>query len=165
MSFFAPSLGILEFDEIPVECVHCGYSETRTDFADETKQAVIETTVHSELDTERKMLQRTRLLFDRYPKSRHPIILNKTGRRKTVIPSSDPAFESELIADPELHEFLTNGGFNLDARESFVASRIPELLPYTEREDLRCHQCGAYLVIPRSFYYQVGCYFDVPPEV
>jgi hypothetical protein len=160
MSILTPSLGILEFDEIPIECSNCDYTGKRTDFSDETKRAIIKTTLHLQLDNERKMLQRIRLLFNRHLNSRHPKILSFTTNQHNLTPISDPEFEADLLENPELAEYLRNHYFNLDTREEYTASRVLELLPFTHRLDLCCQCCGAYLVVPHSFYSMVGIYLD-----
>jgi hypothetical protein len=113
MTIASPSSGVLHFNKIPVECSHCDYSNVRSEFSDETKQAIIQATIYFDMGKERKMLRRIRLLFDRHPNSRHRKILAFTSNSKKLTATPDPEFESDLLDNPEIKEYLKSHYFDL----------------------------------------------------
>ncbi len=160
MSFFSPEIGIRFFDEIELKCSACDYGATRSDVDLETKEALVRTTPHHELAEEHRLLTRTKEFFGRFPDSRHPLIVRLMFLHDPPEPRPDSTFDTALASDTELRDFLKDNMCYLPARIEFCADRCREYDHYTRRADVACPNCDGYLILPREFYFRVGCYID-----
>lgn len=144
---------------IPLVCNACGWQTERDTppFEDLKSYEVVRQlrAVPSELS----LLQRIKMLFDRFPESRHPARVDKLHIR---LPDgsedeSDPQFEAAMREDPEVAECLCPSvgitSFYLPARLKYISETVSSLeerlpdLPVTH-----CPSCnGATLQIPDSF--------------
>lgn len=162
MSFFAPQIGISFYNEVPVICSQCGYSETRHGLTQSVKEALIDTTSLRRLTIERELLERTASLFHLFPKTRHPLLVDKKCRnpKNRLKASPDPDVDTALDRDIELKMFLTDCGFDLDARIAWIDQRLSHLESYRFRADVKCSKCDGFVYLPDDFYGEVGTYME-----
>ena len=161
MSFHTPEYGIRHYDEIPVVCSACGVQSTWTDLSQDTKEALIEASSFCSLTNELTLLNRLADLLTRFPNTQHPLIHNKRRvKKRTRLAEPDPRVDEALSDDPELNDFLTNSGFDVDARLAFVEKRLKTLERIAQRDDIACRICGAYSFLPEDFVWEVGSYLE-----
>lgn len=156
MTILRPGGCITEYKEIPTICPHCGYTETSTALSNDTKRAFVNATRYHRAITELRLLRKTKVLFDRFPDSRHRVVVDKMHLKDS--PCEDAELDAELDADPDLRHFLRpEHGFYLPARLALIEGQLPEIASFeTESPDLACPKCSQYRVLPESCYYQSG---------
>ncbi|HEY4259099.1 MAG TPA: hypothetical protein VGM98_03015, partial [Schlesneria sp.] len=145
---------IVDDDEVERVCPQCGYADIVADLCDEARFALVDTTEFAAAVIELRLLRKTRALFDRFPNSRHPCVVDKLHLKNE--PQPDDQLQRELDADPELKEFLQPCyGFYLPARLKFCEERT-KLPEGAGRADIACPKCSHYLVLPKQFYWGIG---------
>ena len=161
MSFYTPEFGIKHYNDIPTLCSGCGVHATWTDLTQKAKERLIEASSFYSLTAELVLLKRLNDLIALFPDTKHPLIHDKRRKSKrNGEPEDDVRIERLLDQDHELREFLTNCGFDLDARTSFVEERLNTIRFATGHPDIACRQCGAYCYLPESFLMEVGSYLE-----
>ena len=155
MTLFMP-YNIVTYDTVERLCPKCGYTDSVDNLSKDAKLALVDTTHFVMAQTELRLLRQTKSLFDRFPDSRHPVIVSKM--HMDVAPKDDPEFDAELAANPELKRFLDpNHGFYLPARLR-VCEKTEETSPpqTSQRSDIACPECSHFLILPEQFFMMVG---------
>ncbi len=161
MSSYTPEFGIKHYNDIPTICSGCGVHALWTDLTQKTKVRLIEASTFHSLANELVLLNRLNDLLDLFPDTRHPLIHNKRCiSKRHGEAETDVRVEHVLNRDQELREFLTNCGFEHEARMSFVERRLKVMRFATGHPDIACRQCGAYCFLPEAFLMEVGSYFE-----
>ena len=160
MSFFTPYNGVLQFDELEVECDQCGHLEKIPRPGKDASFRLLEGSVLRQLTRELEMLDRTACLFDAHPRSNHSQILRKEYRAPVDQPELGNEVDAALDADPELKEFLCNGGFSYHPRREYVVERIAELSKDSAKHTTLCSVCGYAVSVTRQCYLDCGHYYD-----
>ena len=161
MSFYTPEYGIRRYDDIPTLCSGCDAQATLTGLTQKNKEMLIEASSFHSLTDELKLLRRLHDLVETFPDTKHPLIHNKRRKSKRLgNPEADARIDHVLNQDPELQQFLTDCGFDIDARLSFVETRVDTMRFATGHPDVACKQCGNYCYLPESFLSEVGSYLE-----
>ena len=154
MPIFRPEL-IVNYTDVPVECPHCGYTDSSATRTKTSKLALVTTTRYHRTVTELALLHRTKQLFDRFPDSRHSAIVDKLHLKDA--PCDDAAFDAALDADPDLRDFLQpRHGFYLPARLAYASEQAATIPPEITRKEIQCPDCSKYLVLPEDFFIMIG---------
>lgn len=147
---------IVDYDEVEWVCPHCGFADVASDLASEAKFALVDTTEFKRASTELCLLRKTKDLFDRYPDSLHPCVVDKLHLKTD--PQADDEFQRELDEDPELKEFLQPyRGFLLPARLKYCEKKERTKPPENaQRADIACPKCSHYMILAERFYMMIG---------
>lgn len=122
---------------------------------------LIDSSSFHSLSNELILLRRLQEMVDTFPDSKHPLIHSKRRNSKRLGNAEpDARIDYVLNQDPELRDFLTNCGFDIDARLTFVEERVSAMRFATGHPDIACKQCGNYLFLPDSFLSEVGSYLE-----
>lgn len=139
---------------VPVVCAQCTYATELPRPAGQTCSALIETSYYRGFVSELYLLERTRLLFDRFPRSRHPVMAEHLHLDPNEVPTAvDAEFERALRRDAELLKFLTQGSFLLPRRLQFVRQSVSDYERRAQEFRVPCPACeeGA-LSLEQAFF-------------
>lgn len=145
---------IRQTQTVPILCHSCGQQSSLEEPTEEICDALVTASYIAQFEQETALLQRTQMLFDRFPKSQHPDKLSKeylTSKRPQ--PQPDPQFETALDKDAELKDFLKTHGFWLPARSKAVREALKQWKAELSYDVIRCASCnkGHYRIEPDFF--------------
>jgi hypothetical protein len=143
---------------VPVFCDGCGMTSELPRATDRMRDALIHMGYYREFFHELELLERTELLFARFPESRHPLVAEHLHIRPSeVATSADEEFERALGVDAELHEFLGRCGFLLPARLQFVRESVASYSARLHEFRVHCQTCEAgTLCLEQEFFERLG---------
>ena len=154
MVLIEKGLAIRQVESIPILCGHCGQESTFGQPIEEVCDALVTASYIYQFQQELALLQRTQVLFNCFPNSRHQEKLAKeyvTSKRPR--PQPDPRFEIALDKDTELKDFLRAHGFWLPARLKVVQESLVRWQEELDHKAIQCASCseGCYHVEPDFF--------------
>jgi hypothetical protein len=144
-----------EIDNVPVVCNTCGQQAELQSPDDTVRDALVEASYIRSVQEEIILLHRTQTLFERFPKSRHPIRIHHlyVKQTKRLHTHSDAEFAKALADDPELKVFLTQNSFLLPARLAAITQACESWEKRLDSTAIQCAECGRghYLIEPDLF--------------
>jgi len=156
---FFPKTFFGNTNPLPLVCAFCGCQTEIWSPSDQQLGDLIDASYLISLQRELLRLQRTQVLFDRFPASRHPVKVDKfyAGNSRDQDTEEDADFEAALQSDPELMEFLRPASgersFYLPARLSWVTQRVAYLKNAVAQSSIRCGSCQeGFLRIKHSWF-------------
>ena len=162
MPFANPRGALQTLENVPVICSHCGTERELLSPNDAIRDALVDASYVRDFQQELALLKRTQVLFERFPKSCHPIKINHEyikgdkqtpHRAKGNLLEEDAGFLQALSEDAELNEFLKRSGFLLPARLNFVSEAYMNWQKQLDDSKIKCEACdnGHYVIEEELF--------------